>query len=97
MPLNGECEYVFPSSGWGNTDIMITHNVKNFRYLINIFVGLLFTEMVEPVIPDILLILTTSGVSLMVFTGSPRACFYFFEKRIFFPFNKFTATKTFYQ
>lgn len=93
MPFNGECEYVFPSSGWGNTDIMITHNVKNFRYLINIFVGLLFTEMVEPVIPDILRILTTSGVSLTVFTGSPRASFYFFEKRIFFPRHRFAAAQ----
>ncbi len=37
---------------------MITHNLKNVRYLINIFVGLLFTEMVVPVIPDILQILT---------------------------------------
>ncbi|SUF93147.1 Uncharacterised protein [Salmonella enterica] len=53
---------------------MIAHNLKKVGYLINIFVGLLFTEMVEPVIPDILRILTTSGVSLTVFTGSPRAC-----------------------
>lgn len=36
---------------------MITYNLKNVRYLINIFVGLLFTEMVVPVIPDILQIL----------------------------------------
>ncbi len=33
---------------------MITHNLKNVGYLINIFVGLLFTEMVVPIIPYIL-------------------------------------------
>ena len=76
---------------------MIAHNLKKVGYLINIFVGLLFTEMVEPVIPYILRILTTSGVSLTVFTGSPRACFYFFEKRIFFPRYRFAAAQTFCQ
>ncbi len=28
---------------------MITHNLKNVGYLINIFISLLFTEMVVPV------------------------------------------------
>lgn len=37
---------------------MITHNLKNAGYLINISVGLLLTEIVVPVIPDILQILT---------------------------------------
>lgn len=37
---------------------MITHNLKNVGYLIKISVGLLLTEMVLPVIPDILQILT---------------------------------------
>lgn len=51
MPFNGEFEYVFSQFMTGSTDIMITHNLKNVRYLINIFVGLLFTEKVVPVIP----------------------------------------------
>lgn len=33
---------------------MITHNLKNVGYLINIFISLLFTEMVVPVMLDIL-------------------------------------------
>ena len=37
---------------------MITHNLKNVGYLINIFISLLFTEMVVPVMLDILQILT---------------------------------------
>ncbi len=40
---------------------MITHNLKNVGYLINIFISLLFTEMVVPVMLDILQILTREG------------------------------------
>lgn len=58
MPFNGECAYVFPQFRTGITDIMIAHNLKNVGYLINIFVGLLLTEIVVPVISDILQILT---------------------------------------
>lgn len=50
--------HVFPQFRTGSTDIMITHNRKNAGYLINISVGQLLTEMVVPVIPDILQILT---------------------------------------
>lgn len=42
---------------------MITHNLKNIRYLINISLGLFLTEVVMSVIPDILQILTGLGVS----------------------------------
>ncbi len=76
---------------------MITHNLKNVGYLINIFISLLFTEMVVPVMLDILQILTGFGVSLTVFTGSPRASFHFFQKRIFFPRHRFTAAQAFCQ
>lgn len=58
MPLNRQCADIFPQFRSGSSDIIITHNLKNAGYLINISVGLLFTEMLAPVIPDILQILT---------------------------------------
>lgn len=50
---------------------MIAHNLKNIGYLINIFVGLLFTEMEVPVIPDILQILTRSRCEFNGFHRQP--------------------------
>lgn len=67
MPFNGQCEYVFTQLRIGYTDIMITHNLKNVGYLINIFFGLLLTEMVVLVIPDILQVPTGFEGSLTVF------------------------------
>lgn len=53
MLFNGQCADIFPQFRPGSTDIIITHNLKNTGDLINISVGLLFTEMLAPVIPDI--------------------------------------------
>ncbi len=62
---------------------MITHNLKNVGYLINIFISLLFTEMVVPVMLDILQILTGFRCEFNGFTGSPRASFHFFRNAFF--------------
>ena len=56
-----------PSSGRGSTDIMITQNKKNAGKLINISFGPLVTEMMVPVIPDTLKILTGFGCEFNIF------------------------------
>ncbi len=64
---------------------MITHNLKNVGYLINIFISLLFTEMVVPVMLDILQILTGFRCEFNGFHRKPSRQLSLFQKRIFFP------------
>ncbi len=62
---------------------MITHNLKNVGYLINIFISLLFTEMVVPVMLDILQILTGFRCEFNGFHRKPSRQLSLFQKRIF--------------
>lgn len=64
---------------------MITHNLKNVGYLINIFVSLLFTEMVVPVIPDILQILTGFRCEFNGFYRKPSRQLLLFSETHLFP------------
>lgn len=69
----------------GSTDIMITHNLKNVGYLINIFISLLFTEMVVPVMLDILQILTGFRCEFNGFHRKPSRQLSLFSETHFFP------------
>ena len=64
---------------------MITHNLKNVGYLINIFISLLFTEMVVPVMLDILQILTGFRCEFNGFHRKPSRQLSLFFRNAFFP------------
>lgn len=63
---------------------MITHNLKNVGYLINIFISLLFTEMVVPVMLDILQILTGFRCEFNGFHRKPSRQLSLFSETHFF-------------
>ena len=74
-----------PQFRTGSTDIMITHNLKNVGYLINIFISLLFTKMVVPVMLDILQILTGFRCEFNGFHRKPSRQLSLFSETHFFP------------